>query len=77
MEQKPIVKPLFPKGYQQKLFSSVNHEAVVNVIAYYKATVGELASVRGIEDVLSLYFAKDNANFDLSAWRKSLGRTDY
>lgn len=70
-------KPFFPNGYYQGLFTPEHHAALANIINDYKHATSVFQSVRGIEDSLSLYFAKDNTAFDLSNWRKALSRTDY
>jgi len=36
-----------------------------------------IVEVKALEDYLSLMFAKDNPKFNLTKWRKALGRTDY
>jgi hypothetical protein len=70
-------KPFFPDGYYQGLFTQQHHDALANIINDYKQATGEFQSVRGLEDTLSLYFSKDNTEFDLTAWRKGLSRTDH
>jgi hypothetical protein len=70
-------KPFFPNGYYQRLFTQQHHDALANVINDYKQATGQFQSVRGLEDTLSLYFSKDNIEFDLTAWRKGLSRTDH
>lgn len=77
---KPRTKsePFFPQGYNRKLFSAEQRNAIANLILDYKLVVGAFMTVQGVEDTLSLYFAKDDqTDFDLSDWRKRLGRQDY
>jgi len=70
-------KPFFPNGYYQRLFTQAHHAALANIINDYKQATGEFQSVRGVEDALSLYFSKDNIDFDLNTWRRGLSRADY
>jgi hypothetical protein len=70
-------KPFFPQGYFQGLYTQQHHDAQANINNDNKQATVQFQSERGLEDTLTLYFSKDNAEFDLTAWRKGLSRTDH
>jgi hypothetical protein len=58
-----------------KLVGQIKAEAKFD--SKYQGDGNYQVSVKALEDYLSLFFAADNPKFDLTKWRKALGRSDY